>query len=118
MINRFCEVLYLSFERRPFALLTFFFRMFIYTDHVRCSSNIRPRYLVFVLGVIFWPLIESSHFLLFSFFLVEKLLFLFYPHSVRSCLLEDSVQSVVNHGSRICLFVLESCLSVGDWCHL
>ena len=36
-------------------------------------------------------LFESLHFLLFAFFSVEKLLFLFYPHSVRSCLLKTSV---------------------------
>ena len=66
----------------------------------------------------FGRLFKSSYFLLFAFLSVEKLLFLFYPHSLGSCLLEASVQSVLNHGSRICLFVLESHLSIGDWSHL
>ena len=48
----------------------------------------------------------------------SKKLLLFYPHSVRSYLLKASVQSVLNHSSHICLFVLESCLSIGIWCHL
>ena len=47
--------------------------------------------------LIFARLFESSHFLLFASLSVEKLLFLFYPHSVKSCLLEASVQSVLNH---------------------
>ena len=66
----------------------------------------------------FGRLFESSYFLLFAFFSIKKLLFLFYPHSVRSGLLKASVQSALNNGSCICLFVLESCLSIGDWCHL
>ena len=77
--------------------------------HVTCSANIRPKHFVCVLGVFFSQLFESLHFLLFAFFSVEKLLFLFYPHSVRSCLLKSSVQSVLNHASLMCLFVLESC---------
>ena len=67
----------------------------------------------------FWVLsfgrsFESSYFLSFACFSVEKLQFLFYSHSVRSYLLEASVQSVLNRGSRICLFVLESSLIIGD----
>ena len=76
--------------------------MFICADHVRCSSNTRARYLVCVLGIIFWPLIQKVIFLLFSFLSVKKLLFLFYSHSVRTYLFEASVQSVLNHGSCIC----------------
>ena len=48
VINRFCEVLYLSFERRPFALLIFF--QYVCSDHVRCSCNTRPIYLVLCFG--------------------------------------------------------------------
>ena len=66
----------------------------------------------------FTRLFESSYFLLFSFFLVKKLLFLFYPRSVRSFLQEASVQSIPSYDAQICLFVLEKCWSIGDWCHL
>ena len=67
--------------------------------HVTCSSNINPKHCVCVFGGRgereggggVSRLFESLHFLLFAFFSVEKLLFLFYPHSVRSCLLKTSV---------------------------
>ena len=70
VINRFCEVLFLSFERRPFDLLRLFFRMFICADHVRCSPNTRSRYFVFVLGIIFWRLIRK--FILGIWFLFDQ----------------------------------------------
>ena len=50
-------------------------------DRVRCSSNTSLD-IWFVFWVLsFGHLFKSSYFLLFAFFLVEKLLFLFYPHS-------------------------------------
>ena len=118
VINRFCEVLYLSFARRPFALLIFFFRTFIYADHVRCLSGLGLHILYVFWVICFGHLFESSYFLLFPLFSVKNLLFLFYPHSVRLCLLGASVQSVFNHGWLNFLFVLESCLSIGYWCLL
>ena len=109
VINRFCEVLYLSFERRPFALLIFF--QYVCSDHVRCSYNTRPIYLVCVLGIIFWSFIRKFIFFVICFLFSWKITtYLFYPHSVRSCLLEAIVQLLLNHGSYICFFVLESCL--------
>ena len=50
VINRFCKVMYLSFEI-PLLTFFYFFRMFIWTDHVRCSSNTRPRYFVGILVI-------------------------------------------------------------------
>ena len=105
VINRFCEVLYLSFPRWPFAQFSFFFRMFICANHIYCFAY----YLLSAYS-------KVHIFLLFSFFSVKKILFLFYPHSERSCLLVASVQSVLNHDSCTCLFLLKSSLSIGSWC--
>ena len=81
MINRFCKVLYLSLERRSFALLSFF-------SACLCVLTVSDVHLTLGLDIwfVFWVLsfghlFKSSYFLLFAFFLVEKLLFLFYPHS-------------------------------------
>ena len=83
-------------EDRFLYLVCFF--QYVCADHVKCSSNTRPRYLVwfvFWVFIIFWcRLFESSYFLLFAFFSVEKLLFLFYPHSLRSYLLKVSAEAV------------------------
>ena len=75
MINRFCEVLYLSFERRPLALLGFLFKMFICAYHVRGSSITRPRYLVCVLGIIFWSLIRKFISFIICFLFDRKITF-------------------------------------------
>ena len=73
VINRFCEVLYLSFAKRPLALLSFFFRMSICADHVSCSSNIRPRHFVCVLDIIFYPLIRKLVFFVIFFLFGKKI---------------------------------------------
>lgn len=59
MVNRYFEVLYLSFARRPFALLTLFFRMCICADYFRCLSNIRHIYFVCILGISFCSLVQN-----------------------------------------------------------
>ena len=55
-------------------------------------------HLILGLGILFVFLVLSfGHFFKSWYYYFGKLLFLFYPHSVRSCLLEASVQSVLNH---------------------
>ena len=94
------HLLYLVFSSECFYVLT------MSGAHLILGLDIWFVFWILSFGCLF----KSSYFLLFAFFSVKKLLFLFYPHSVRSCLLKASVQSVLNHGSHICLFVLESLL--------
>ena len=109
VINRFCKVLHLSFARTPC----------LYVLNMSGVHLILDQDMLFVFFVLlFGHLFESSYFLLFDFFSVKNLLFLFYPHSMRSCMLESSTQPVLNHGLRFRLFISESYFSVADWCHL
>ena len=61
------EVEYLIFASSPLALLTLVFNVFMCNVHVRCSSNIRPRYFVFAVILIFCPLILKFIFLVIVF---------------------------------------------------
>ena len=78
-------------------LYLFFFSMFVLT-----MSDVH-----IILGLYIWFVIFFVICFLFSWTITT---YLFYPYSVRSCLLEAIVQLLLNHGSYICFFVLESCL--------
>ena len=61
------EVEYLIFANSPVAVLSLVFNVFMCNVHVRCSSNIRPRYFVLVVILIFCPLILKFIFLVIVF---------------------------------------------------
>ena len=63
MLETWC----LNFTSRPFFLFNFCLNWAIYFSNVRCSSIIIPRYLVWFLGIIFWPLRQKLRCLVICF---------------------------------------------------